>query len=326
MTVELRHLLAIGEYGTFGRAAAALGMTQPALSRSVQGLEEEVGTRLFERSKRGVTLTDEGRLLIRRAREVVQSADELVREVGSRRVPGAGQVTLGTGPFPGEVIVPPAVSRFVAAYPLVRVRVLVRDWDELLHRLRMRELDLFVAEISTLEGERDLDIEPLSAHSLHLVARRGHPLMRRAAVRTEHIFAYPVVALSRIPPRVLQPLLDTRDKGGTRPGRPFPALEMSNLSAVKRVLEGSDAISALHLPCMAEELASGALVLLGTEPWMSLRYGLVRLKGQTPSQATTALCELIREAEAALVREENQLAARHSSQPKKPAKTRQPRG
>ena len=138
----LRQLLALADHGSFGRAAAALRMTQPALSRSMKGLEAEVGAELFERSPTGAVPTDEGRLLIERARDLVRAADELDRELLRRRVPGAGQIVLGAGPYPGETIVPAALTRFMAAHPLVRVRVVVRgDWDELLRRLRARELE-----------------------------------------------------------------------------------------------------------------------------------------------------------------------------------------
>jgi DNA-binding transcriptional LysR family regulator len=311
---HLRHLLALAEHGSFGRAAAALRMTQPALSRSVQVIEQEVGAELFDRSATGVTPTDEGRLLIERARELVHAADELDREVLRRRVPGSGQLVMGVGPYPGETIVPAALTKFVAAHPLVRVRVLVRgDWDELLRRLRAREIEFLVAETSTFDDEHDLDVEALNRHPVYFVGRRDHPLARRAAVRAQHAFAYPFLALSRYPPRALQPMLAAREgSDARRPGRPFPAIELTSLAAVKRVLRNSDAIAPLTLPCVAEEVEHGSLALLATEPWLFTGYGLVSLKGHALSAAARRFCECLREAEAALVREESLLLARHS--------------
>ena len=311
---QLRHLLAVADHGSFGRAAAALRMTQPALSRSMQGLERRVGAVLFERSKSGVVPTDEGRVLIVRARVLVHAADELDRELVRRKVPGAGQIAIGAGPYPGETIVPAALARFVATHPLVRVRVLIRgDWDELLRRLRGREVDFLVCEISTLDGERDLEVEPLSPHLLYFVARRGHPLVRRAAVKPENLFAYPLLALSRIPPRVLEPLQSTFGAlEGRQPGRPFPAVEVASLAAVKRMLADSDAIASLPLPCVAEEVERGTLVPLLSESWLSTSYGIVTLKGQEPSAGARALLDLMREAEAALIQGEAALVARHA--------------
>lgn len=142
-------------------------MTQPALTRSLKEPERQVGVALFDRSRSGIEPTDEGRLLILRAREVVQLADELDRNAGRSRVPGSGQVVLGAGPYPAETIVPAAMAPFADRNPLVRVRVIVRDWDELLQRLRRREVDFFVAETSTLDREPDLDVEVLATHPVY---------------------------------------------------------------------------------------------------------------------------------------------------------------
>jgi DNA-binding transcriptional LysR family regulator len=320
---QLRHVLALAEHGSFGRAAAALHMTQPALSRSVKVLEEQIGAELFERSATGVTPTDDGRLLIQRAQVLIQAADELDQEVRRRRAPGSGQLFVGAGPYPGDTIVPAALTRFVAAHPLVRVRVLIRgDWDELLRRLRSRELDFFVAETSTLDGENDLDIEPLSPHPAYFVARSGHPLTRRAVVRAEHTFAYPFLALSRYPPRVLAPMLAARQESeAARPGRPFPAVELTSLAGVKRLLADSDAVAPVTLACVRDEIDRGTLVVLGTEPWASSRYGLVSLKGHAPSPPAAQFRAHLIEAEAELVREEARLIARFS-----PRGTRAARG
>ena len=320
MTLELRqlrHLLAIADHGSFGRAAGALGMTQPALSRSMQALECKVGAALFDRSKSGVTPTDEGRVLIQRARPLVQAAEELDREVLQRKVPGAGLIGIGVGPYPGETILPAALARFVTAHPLIRVRVLVRgDWDELLRRLRAREVDFLVCEVSTLEGERDLDIAPLPPHPLYCIGRRGHPLGRRAVARLRHAFEYPLVAASRIPPRVLQPMLAALpERDAQPPGRPFPAIELASLAAVKRLLEKTDAIAPLPLPCVINEVERGTLAVLLAEPWLATNYGFVSLKGQPLSAAARALVEHLREAEAALGREESGLLARRAPAP-----------
>ncbi len=270
---------------------------------------------MFDRSASGVTPTDEGRLLIQRAREVIQAADNLDLELVRRRVPGSGQLAIGAGPYPAETILPAALSEFASAHPRVRVRVLIRgDWDDLLRRLRARELDFFVAETSTLDGEHDLELERLAPHPAYFIARAGHPLARRGTVRAQHTFAYPFVALSRYPPRLLQPmLLSLQDADAARQGRPFPAIELSSLAAVKRVLAKSDAIAPLTLPCVAEEVERGTLVVLGSESWANSCYGLVGLKGNSPSAAATRFRECLHEAEAALVREESLLLARHAA-------------
>lgn len=306
---QLRHVLALAQHGSFGRAAAALHMTQPALSRSLKLIESAIGSVLFDRSATGVTPTDQGRLLVRRARELVDAADELDREVARQRVGGTDQLNIGAGPYAGETIVPAALARFLSDNELVRVRVLQANWDEFPRRLRARELDFFVAEFSTLDGEHDLEVQPMGRHQGYFVGRKGHPLAGRGHVPIEDTFAFPFVALSRYPPRALQPMLAARRSVGDRqPGRPFPAIECASLAAAKQIIGGSDGIAGLTLPMIAEDIARGSLVVLGTAPWVFTQYGVVTLKGAPRSAACSRLIRCLEEAEGELAREEARLA------------------
>jgi len=107
-------------------------------------------------------------------------------------------------------------------------------------------------------------------------------------------------------------LSSLQDADDAQRGRPFPAIELPSLAAVKRVLAKSDAIAPLTLPCVADEIERGTLVVLGTESWASSGYGLVSLKGHAPSATAVRFRECLREAEAALVREESLLLARRA--------------
>src|SRR5512139_636477 len=108
--------LALAEHGSFVRAAAALHISQPALSRSIQGLERSFGSELFLRSSGGVVPTDVGRLYLERARDLLRMADELDREAVAHATLGAGRVAVGGGPFPAESFMGQAAVRFVAQF------------------------------------------------------------------------------------------------------------------------------------------------------------------------------------------------------------------
>jgi DNA-binding transcriptional LysR family regulator len=315
MTIELRplrQLLTLVELGSFGRAAAALQLSQPTLSRSIQALERQLGTELVLRTSTGVVPTDFGQVLMQRARGLLQLADELDRDVLRANALQAGHVGVGAGPYPAETIFVTALTRFVVAHPQVKVRLHVRAWDELLVRLRSREIDFFVAEISTLQREADLEIEALSEHPLHFVARSGHLLAGRTRVSVRDAVAYPMVTMSRVPPRILEPMLAAQRRS-SQPGtaaRPFPAVENATLAAVKHMVAGSDVISAVPVACVRDELERGTMVLLGSEPWLRLSYGVVKLKGQALGPAAARLREYLVEAEARLTIEESSLPAR----------------
>ena len=307
----MRHVLALAEHGSFARAAVALHLSQPALSRSIQLVEQQIGSALFLRSVAGVVPTDTGRLLVQRARQVVQMAEDLDQEVLSNRTLQSGQLSIGAGPYPVESVITTALARFMTAHPAIAVRVQVRDWDEFLPRLRSRELDFFVAEISTLKNEPDLQVEPLSEHPLYFVGRVAHPLAGRGNVTAAETFAYPFIVMSRIPPRMLEPMLQGRRKFVGRKAAPqaFPALEFNVLAAVKRIVEASDAVTALTLSSCAAELQQQRLGLLGTKPWLSSRYGIVSLKGHPMSTAAMRFREFVVQAEAEVAPVEDQALA-----------------
>ena len=308
---QLRHVLALAEHGSFARAAVALHLSQPALSRSVQSFERHVGTSLFVRSGSGVVPTDLGRLLIQRARQITELANDLGQQVMARRTLETGQVTIGGGPYPVESTLSTALARFISEYPRINVQLQVRDWDELLRRLRTRELDFFVAEISTMLQEHDVDIEPMSVHPMYFIARKGHPLAGRTSFTTTDIFAFPSVTPSRIPPRILAPLLAAQRKSPdpVAAERVFPSLECNAMAAIKRIVAGSDAIMVATLSSITAELDSGQLTILPGQPWLSAHYGLVKLKGHPLSYASEVFCEFVIAAERETVLEEQRLLA-----------------
>lgn len=310
---QLRQVIALAEHGSFVRAAAALHISQPALSRSIQSLERRFGSKLFVRSSGGVVPTDLGRLYIERARDVLRLADELDRDAVTRGALGAGRVAVGGGPYPAESFLGPAAARFVEKHPKVNVQLHARDWDELLRELRSRELDFFVAETSTLQREPELEIAPMpSAHSVYFVARAGHPLAGHGTIKVGNIFEYPFVSPSRIPPRVLDPVLAAHRAAtqNLRDARPFPAIQCNGLAAVKQILVNSDAVSATILSCIATELEAGKFVLLGTAPWLHLHYGIVSLKGRPRTQAAERFLEYVLQAERRATAEEKHLLER----------------
>ena len=321
---QLRQVLALAEHGSFVRAATALHISQPALSRSIQNLERHLGTPLFARSASGASPTERGQLYIERARDLLRMADDLDRTVRADAALQTGRVGVGGGPYPAESFLGPAAVRFAEAYPRVSVALRTRDWHELDQELRSRELDFFIAETSTLQHQTDLEVQALpSRHALYLIARADHPLARRPDFRTQDIFEWPFIAPSRAPPRILEPMLgQQRAAAAQRSGiRPFPLVQCNGLAPVRSMLLDSDAISASILSCIARELAAGDYVILGTEPWLHLNYGVVRLKGRPLTHHAQAFLELVLEAERHAASEERRLVARYGRRPRR--RTRQ---
>jgi DNA-binding transcriptional LysR family regulator len=325
---QLRHVLALAHHGSVGRAASALRMTQPALSRSLRQIEWETGSVLFSRSAAGVTPTDQGRLLLRRAQELVDAADELDREVVHQRVGGTGQLHVGAGPYPADTLLPAALAGFLTRHEAVRVRINVpAKLEDLPKLLRAHQLDFFIADYSTFAEQDDLDVQPLARHQAYFMARKSHPLVARA-FDLPALFGYPFVAASQYPPRALQPMLALRRPvEARRPGRPFPAIEFGNVAAVRTIVADSDAITALPLPLAEAELKRGSLVVLGTAPWSYLQYAIVTLKGVRSSGVVSDFVGLLKDVEASITRTEKRLASKYdpAAQPAPRRASAQPR-
>ena len=314
---RMRHVIALADHGSFARAATSLGLSQPALSRSIQAVERETGSQLFVRTVNGVEPTDSGRVFVARIRQIVQLTEDLDRDLTSERGLHSGHVHVGAGPYPAQSMLAPALARFVADHPRVVVRVMMREWDELLRRLRAREIEFFVAETSTLGGESDLEVEQFGVHPMFILARRDHPLASRAPVTFSEGFAFPYVSVSRIPPRILEPIraAQRRSPDAMAANRAFPALEFNSLDAVMQVVLGSDALMVAPPTCVADELESGRLVALGSEPYLTSGYGIVKARSQPLTAAGTRFREYVLEAEQAVSERERELLDRWRPRP-----------
>ena len=314
---HMRHVIALDEHGSFARAATALGLSQSALSRSIQSAERIIGSGLFVRTATGVEPTDSGRILVARIRQITQLIEDLDRDVVSERGLQSGHLHVGGGPFPTQSMLADALARFVSHYPRIIVRVMMRDWDELLRRLRAREIEFFVAEFSTFAGDFDLDIEPLAPHPTFILARRGHPLSGLGPLSLADGFAFPYASITRIPPRSLEPIrrAQRRAPDAAAGYRVFPALELSALAAVRKIVLGSDALMVAPLGCVAEELEDGRLVVLGSEHYLAVHYAIVRLKSQPLTAAGARFRDYALEAEREFTEQEAQLLKRWRPRP-----------
>ena len=118
--MELRHLryfVAVAEALNFTRAAAKLRLAQPALSRQVQDLEDEIGVDLLQRSPRGATLTAEGKLFLEEARGILRLTEEAVSKTRALARGELGELNVGYAPSPSIELLPPALRSFQAAFP-----------------------------------------------------------------------------------------------------------------------------------------------------------------------------------------------------------------
>ena len=198
--MELRHLryfLAVGEALKFTKAAAQLRVAQPALSRQVQDLEDEIGVDLLRRSPRGVTLTAEGKLFLEEVRELLKRADESVERVRALARGEYGELHVGYVQVPTVEILAPALAAFQKAVP--RVKVVLHDLssDELITGLQNATLELAVMVQLTGEQIAGIEFELLRTYQWCVALSAGHPFARLKSIPLEKVAAQPLVVLRR---------------------------------------------------------------------------------------------------------------------------------
>lgn len=188
----LRYFLTLAREENISRAAEALYITQPTLSRQLAELEEELGVKLFERGKRKITLTEDGMLLRRRAEEMAELEEKVEREFRSRGENLAGCISIGAAEVGASALLAVAVDRFRKKYPEVTFEVYSETADRTKERLDRGVLDLgLLVEPGDIEKYDFLRLG--IADRCGVMMRADSPLARKEYVTLEDIGRTPVV-------------------------------------------------------------------------------------------------------------------------------------
>ncbi len=308
--LELRLLhqaLILARHRNFARAAEALHLTQPALSRSIASLESALGERLFDRTRQGVEPTSFGRMLLARAQPLVDDANELERDFFLMRGLEIGELRVGAGAYAAELSVGQAAGRLMGLHPQLRVDLASIDVRSLIAALLERRLDLAVMELSVLKEQPAIATEPLPEHAACFFCRAGHPLEQIAQPSLEQVLAYPYVG-TRMPPRVAAGFLQLARVGQVDPGSGdyLPPVKVDSVQVAKEVVLQSDAVGAAPLALLAAEIRAGRLLPLPLRTdWLHTRYGFAYLRERQLSPAAMAFMAEVRTVESGMV----QLAA-----------------
>lgn len=188
---QLRYFLRVAERQSFTRAAEELGVSQPALSRSIQKLEEELGRPVFERRTRSVCLTDAGTLLQARAQQALAILEDAKAEITDDGQ--SGRVRVGAIPTIAPYFLPEVLRRFSREYPKATLIVQENTTDALLKSCTQGEIDLAVLALPV--PAKYLEVEELFEEELLLVLPPDHPLVGRERIRLCDVEPYPFVLL-----------------------------------------------------------------------------------------------------------------------------------
>ncbi|RYG66963.1 LysR family transcriptional regulator, partial [bacterium] len=196
--MELRHLryfVAVAEQGSFNKASQTLFLTQPALSRQVKDLEDELGVPLFVRGKNSVKLTDAGERFYEEARDLLARAAAAVQRVRAEHREEVLRV--GYAPSATAGILPRALERFRAAMPHVRVELTDVSPPEMIRMAVSGQLDVIITLEPSVMATPGFKWSEFRRVSLILVMRADHPLARRKRIPPQLLGGLPLVGLGR---------------------------------------------------------------------------------------------------------------------------------
>src|SRR2546425_1058467 len=292
--MELRHLryfLAVGEALNFTKAAAQLRVAQPALSRQVQDLEDEIGVDLLKRSPRGVTLTAEGKLFLEEVRQLLMRADESVEKVRALARGEYGELHVGYAPSPTVEILPPALAAFQKAVPRVKVFLHDLSSDELITGLQNGTLELAIMVPPAGDQTAGIQFEVLRTYPLCVAMTGMHPFARMKSISLEKLAAEPLVVLRRKDYPESAHYLDRLF--ASIPAKPAIAVECDSASSLITEVEAGRGI-ALATPVL--KLVAGKRLLYrpltGTTEVGSV--GIARASKGDVTPAGEKFCEILR--------------------------------
>jgi len=179
LLAQIEGFLEVARRGNVSRAAEALFVTQPTLTARLHGLERELGQPLFLRTRRGMRLTDAGRLFLPYAERAVRSVRDARQALQDAASDSGGRLVLGAAPAVSTYVLPLLLERFAARHPRVDVAVRTGHSEDMLQMLLREEVQL-----AMVRALRHADIEsvPLYREELVLVVPRDHPFLKRRTV------------------------------------------------------------------------------------------------------------------------------------------------
>ncbi len=202
---HLRYFFHVAETGSFSRAAALVHVSAPAMTKAIQKLESETGVRLFERTTRRVILTEEGKAVFRRAREILGQVDEISRDLDELASTVSGELRIAAMEVFSVRVLPRAISALVAQFPKVVPLVYEMHPDSMVRHLSEGLIDVGFT-IGAVSGER-VHSELLGTSPGRIVCGRSHPLYEKRRIVRDDLCRYSFV-VPRFFQRESMPSLD----------------------------------------------------------------------------------------------------------------------
>jgi len=283
---QLRYLCAIVDTGSFSRAAEFCHVAQPSLSQQISKLEDELGTRLFDRLGRSIRLTDAGRTFLPHARNVLHQTELARYEVDGRRRDARGTVAVGVIPTIAPYFLPKRIAAFTRKFPEATLRIVEETTPVLVESLRSLTVDLAVLSLPL--RHREFEIVPLMTERLYAALPPDHPRATAESITLRDLRGEPFVLL-RDGHCFRGIALGMCERARVKPRVAFESGQFSSLLGM--VAAG---VGVTLVPEMALQPGSGCRFVRIADPSACRTIAAARLKGRSFSRVQEAFLNQLR--------------------------------
>jgi DNA-binding transcriptional LysR family regulator len=287
---QLKAFQRVAARESFTKAAQELFLTQSAVSQQIRSLEEEIGSRLFDRSGRRIRLTGEGEILLTYTQRLFDLHEEIEKLFGNLRTLKRGKIAIGATAVIGTYFMPAVISTFHQQYPEIEIDLRMGNSDQILRLILDREVDLGIAGM--IRPQAALESVFLHREELLFVCSPENRLAARRRVTLAELRNHPFIWREK-GTQTLE-IIRRWFRENALDDFPHQSLSLANMEAAKRIVGEGYGITVIPATAARREIEAGRLKRLAVAKFdLSVSYGLFYLKGRRLSRAAEAFLETL---------------------------------
>ena len=263
-------------------AAARLNVSQPALTKALQSLEEGIGARVFDRGAGGISPTPYALAILSHAGEINSGLSKIEREIALLRNSDFGTLTIGAGLYSTELWLGKAVAKIMLEQPKQKFEITQTDWLSVMQMVRDQRIEIGLASIAHAAMDPVFKTELLEEVKPNFICRAGHPLDNGRDPTLDDLKRYPYVGVALFKQQADHFNGDAGKFGeiDQQTGMLVPAIETSSVAVINQIVKGTDAIGIAPPHYLKETAAQQKIVALGRQhtPWLTSPVGFIYLR------------------------------------------------
>ncbi len=288
---HLHHAHTLARYQNFAIAAETLSLSQSALTRSIQSLEEQLGVLLFERTRKGTKPTAFGIKLLEHSEVITQQMRQLERDMQDMQGMRTGTLNVGAGPAVAKYFLGAATGQFNQQYPHIDINLKLENINKLYAQLLVGEIEFIVGDPLYINPDQPIETRVFPKHPICFFCRQHHPILQNNNINLQAIFQYPFAApyMAR---HYKQALIKRFSLSHVQTERLSSCsdIECDNMDILESIVENSNAIS-FTTESIQRRFSEGLTLIPLQIPNLQTNYAIITLPNKTLSPHAEAFIE-----------------------------------